>query len=209
MIFNNIIPPFLSDYFLIRLIVATVLGAIIGIERDIHGRAAGLRTNMLVSLGSALFMIISGTVATHFENNITSTFIRADPGRIAAQIITGIGFIGAGAIIKSGFSIRGLTTAACLWLSAGIGMSAGAGLYELAIFTTIIGMSSLVLFNSFDKLFPKDSYRMLEITTANNETISDIINVIKTNNTKILYLYKERDYKNNKMILRFNIKLFK
>ncbi len=203
MLFGNIFPSFLSEYFIFRLLVACVLGAMIGIERDMHGRAAGLRTNLLVSLGAALFMIISENIAQSAGSEM-----RADPARVAAQIVTGIGFIGAGAIIKSGFTIRGLTTAACLWLSAGVGMSAGAGLFELAIVTTFIGIFALVFFNFFEKLYPKDSYRVLHVTTSNDDHISEIIQAIRDQKIKIMHLDKERDYVNHKLILKFSIKLF-
>ena len=120
---NNIVfPELLTSSYLVRVLMASLLGAAIGLERDIHGRAAGLRTNMLVSLGAAIFTIVSEGVALSFSGKIGDTVLRADPGRIAAQIVTGIGFIGAGAVIKSGFSIRGLTTAACIWVSAAVGM---------------------------------------------------------------------------------------
>lgn len=120
-----------------RLLIAGILGAIIGLERDIHGRAAGLRTNLLVSMGSAVFTLISVNIAHPNDPAAASEILRTDPGRIAAQIITGIGFLGAGTIIKYGFTVKGLTTAACLWLSAGIGMSAGAGFIDLALVATI------------------------------------------------------------------------
>ncbi len=205
---NNIFSPYVYNNFVIRLIIAAILGAIIGIERDTHGRAAGVRTNMLVSLGSALFMIISEYIVTSFSGNTSQSIVRADPARIAAQIVTGIGFIGAGAIIKSGFTIRGLTTAACLWISAGIGMSAGTGLYKLAILTTIISLIGLIIFNYAEKLLPKNSYRILEITTSNDINISEIIDTIKRLKIKVLYLDKERDYESNRMILKFNIRVF-
>ena len=126
-----IIPEYVLNSFVFKLVLASFLGAIIGFERDVHGRAAGLRTHLLVSLGSAVFMVLSESIAVSYSNQITYPLLRVDPSRIAAQIITGIGFLGAGAIIKSGMSIRGLTTAACLWLSAGIGMSIGAGYFGI------------------------------------------------------------------------------
>ena len=208
MIDNTILPSILSDNYIIRLLIASILGAIIGIERDIHGRAAGLRTNLLVSLGSAVFMLVSEHIALSFETNISDSLIRTDPGRIAAQIITGIGFLGAGTIIKYGFTVKGLTTAACLWLSASIGMSAGAGLIELALIVTIIGLFSLVIFNLLEKIYAKDSYRILEITTSNNANISEIINAMATKNLKITRLDQERNYQEDKMVLTFNIKIF-
>ena len=106
---------------LLRLIVAAVLGGAVGLEREWREREAGFRTHLLVSVGSALFTIVS---AYGFREFLTSgdNVIRADPTRIAAQIVTGIGFLGAGAIIRQGLSVRGLTTAATLWLVAAIGL---------------------------------------------------------------------------------------
>ncbi len=198
----------ITGNFLIRLLLAGLLGAALGLERDIHGRAAGLRTNLLVSLGAALFMIISEAVALAHAKVSGESILRSDPGRIAAQIITGIGFLGAGAIIKEGFSIRGLTTAACLWITAGIGMASGAGFFELAIVVTGIALITLVLLNKFEKLYAKDSYRTLEIITQNDTDLSRIIEIVKRKNLKILYLDYERHYEKNWMVIVFSIRLF-
>lgn len=203
-----IFPEAVSSNFLIRLVVACLLGAVIGFERDIHGRAAGLRTNMLVSMGAALFMLVSVAVAESFSSGPESTGLRVDPSRIAAQIVTGIGFLGAGAIIKEGFNVRGLTTAACLWVSAGVGMAAGAGFFEMAIAVTLIGLFTLVVVNRFEKLYAKDSYRMLEITVANDADIARLIGVVKRKHLKILFLDFSRDYKTNRMVITFSIRLF-
>src|SRR5689334_22858108 len=113
---------------LLRLVIACGLEATIGFEREIRDREAGVRTHLLVSLGSALFTIVS---AYGFHEFLAGggNIVRADPTRIAAQIVTGIGFLGAGAIIRDGLSVRGLTTAATLWVVAAIGMACGAGYY--------------------------------------------------------------------------------
>lgn len=125
----------------VRMLVAAALGAGIGLEREIHEHPAGMRTHLLVSLGSAIFTILSiygfeGILA----NGISPT---VDPTRIAAQIVSGIGFLGAGAILKYGTSIRGLTTAASLWTTAAIGMAAGAGEWLIAAVGTFIVVFSL------------------------------------------------------------------
>jgi putative Mg2+ transporter-C (MgtC) family protein len=125
---------------LLRLAVAAALGGLIGIEREIREREAGLRTHMLVSVGSALFTIVSAYGFTEF---FRVGGIRADPARIAAQIVTGIGFLGAGAIIRMGISVRGLTTAASLWVVAAIGLAAGAGYYSGAVIATGLVLISL------------------------------------------------------------------
>ena len=204
----TVFPQSISGNLLIRLLAACVLGGAIGLERDLHGRAAGLRTNMLVSMGAALFMLLSVAMAQIYSRGLESTGLRVDPSRIAAQIVTGIGFLGAGAIIKAGFNIRGLTTAACLWVSAGIGMAAGAGMFEMAILVTLIGLFVLVVVNRFEKIYAKDSYRVLKITVANDVQISKIIEVVKRKRLKILFLDFERDYGKNQMTITFTVRLF-
>jgi putative Mg2+ transporter-C (MgtC) family protein len=127
---------------LLRLALAAVLGGVLGLERELREREAGLRTHLLVSVGSALFTLVS---AYGFHEFLTSgaSVVRADPARIAAQIVTGIGFLGAGAIIRQGLSIRGLTTAATLWVVAAIGLAAGAGYYSAAIIATAVALVAL------------------------------------------------------------------
>lgn len=122
------------DEALLRLALAGALGGLIGLERELREREAGLRTHLLVALGSGLFTIVS---AYGF------TSIRTDPTRIAAQIVTGIGFLGAGAILRQGSSIRGLTTAATLWVVAAVGLAAGAGYYSAALITTALVLLAL------------------------------------------------------------------
>ncbi len=117
----------------VRLIVAAALGLAVGFEREIHGHPAGLRTHMLVASGSALFTVISAYGFRDFAGNPASPI---DPTRIAAQIVSGIGFLGAGAILKDGIVIRGLTTAASLWATSAVGMAAGAGEYVIAAVAT-------------------------------------------------------------------------
>jgi putative Mg2+ transporter-C (MgtC) family protein len=125
-----------------RVVLAAVLGGAIGLERELREREAGLRTHLLVSVGAALFTMVSAYAWTdwQFSNREGLVF---DPTRIAAQIVSGIGFLGAGAIIRQGLSIRGLTTAATLWVVAAIGMAAGVGYYEAAVVTTALVLISL------------------------------------------------------------------
>jgi putative Mg2+ transporter-C (MgtC) family protein len=118
----------------LRLIVAAVLGAAIGLEREIHEHPAGMRTHLLVSVGSAAFTVLS---------IFAFPAVGADPARVAAQIVTGVGFLGAGAILKEGATIHGLTTAASLWAVAAVGMAAGAGAWGVAVVATIIVILSL------------------------------------------------------------------
>jgi putative Mg2+ transporter-C (MgtC) family protein len=127
---------------LLRLGVAAVLGGAIGLERELDEKAAGLRTHMLVSLGAALFTMV-GAYGFHGFLTGGGAVVRADPGRIAAQVVTGIGFLGAGVIFRQGFTVRGLTTAASLWVVAAVGMAAGAGFWQGAVIATVVGIISL------------------------------------------------------------------
>lgn len=122
----------------VRLVVAAALGLAVGFEREIHGHPAGLRTHMLVATGSALFTVLSA-----YGFGAGSTAVPIDPTRIAAQIVSGIGFLGAGAILKDGIVIRGLTTAASLWATSAVGMAAGAGEYVIAVVATATILVSL------------------------------------------------------------------
>jgi len=121
---------------LLRLFVAAALGGAIGVERELRERQAGLRTHLVVSVGAALFTLVSAYGFAGFDGKV-------DPTRIAAQIVSGIGFLGAGAIIRQGLSVRGLTTAASLWLVAAIGMAAGAGYWEGALIATLGSLLAL------------------------------------------------------------------
>jgi putative Mg2+ transporter-C (MgtC) family protein len=120
---------------LLSILLAVVFGSAIGLEREIRGKSAGLRTNILICLGAAVFTIISIKMAAGQADSIT---------RIAAQIVTGIGFLGAGAIIRDRGGIHGLTTAATIWLVASIGMACGAGLHALAAVATFIAIVVLI-----------------------------------------------------------------
>jgi putative Mg2+ transporter-C (MgtC) family protein len=117
--------------FVLRMTLAGICGALIGLERELRGKAAGFRTYMLICLGSAMFMVLSQQVALTARPGAFS-----DPGRIAAQVVTGIGFLGAGAIIQSGGAVRGLTSAAMIWTCAAVGLTAGAGYLQLALVAT-------------------------------------------------------------------------
>jgi len=129
---------------LLRLLAAVLMGGAIGFERERDSQPAGLRTHMILSLGSALVMILSTNIA--FEHG-------TDPTRMAAQVVSGIGFLGAGAILRYGFTVKGLTTASTLWTTAMVGMAAGYGYYLIALFATVIMLVVLTLVERFEKKF--------------------------------------------------------
>jgi putative Mg2+ transporter-C (MgtC) family protein len=135
---------------LARLALAAGLGGVIGIERELRDRYAGLRTHLLVSLGAALFTIVSAYAWTGFE---FGGGVNYDPTRIAAQIVTGIGFLGAGAIMRQGISVHGLTTAATLWMAAAIGMTAATGFYTVAVLATAVTLVALWPLRIFERRY--------------------------------------------------------
>ena len=148
-----------TQQILMRLALAFILGGLIGMEREIHGRAAGLRTHILVSLGSALIMLTS----LHLFY-IYSEITRIDPARIAAGVITGIGFLGAGTILRFRASVRGLTTAASIWAVAGIGIAIGSGFYIGAYAATALVLFTLFFLTRAERaMFRKDWYKLMVV----------------------------------------------
>ena len=144
--------------FLLRIFCAAILGGLIGLEREYSAKEAGFRTHFLVALGSALFMIVS---AYGLEGTMITESHRWDVSRVAAQVVSGIGFIGAGTIIfhKSENVVRGLTTAAGLWVTAAIGLACGGGLYILSVGSTFLVLVGLEAFNYFRHKFDKKRKR--------------------------------------------------
>jgi putative Mg2+ transporter-C (MgtC) family protein len=136
------VPDLSAVEVVLRIVLAAVLGGAIGAEREIREREAGLRTHLLVSVGAALFTLVSAYAWHDFAFSVESG-VTLDPTRISAQIVTGIGFLGAGAIIRQGLSVRGLTTAATLWVVAAIGLASGAGYYWAAVVTTVLVLVTL------------------------------------------------------------------
>ncbi len=142
-----------------RLFLALVLGGIVGFERETHNRPAGFRTHILVSVGSALVMLVS---AYGFSGEMSYFGEGVDPSRIAAQVVTGVGFLGAGTILRHGNTVTGLTTAATLWIVSGIGLAVGIGFYPGAAFATLMVLVSLILLRSLESYFArKKSLRRL------------------------------------------------
>ena len=145
---NFITTILLEKNMLLDILLAMILGFAIGFERELTNKWAGLRTHMLVCMGSCIFTLLSIHAFPVFAHSP-----QADPARIAAQVLTGIGFIGGGTVLKHGSAIYGLTTAAALWITASIGMACGCGFNNLAIVSTIIVVSVLVLIRIFEKQF--------------------------------------------------------
>lgn len=162
--------------FVWRLVLAAIFGTIIGLDREYREKEAGFRTHFLVSLGSALMMIVS---QYGFSEILTHDDVSLDPSRIAAQVVSGIGFIGAGTIIFNHQIVRGLTTAASLWATAGIGLTAGAGMSWLALAATIL---TLVALEGLSLVFRSlGSRRMVVVFSASDRTgVADTLDRIRT-----------------------------
>jgi putative Mg2+ transporter-C (MgtC) family protein len=172
-----------------RLLLAAVLGAAVGIEREIHDHPAGIRTHLLVSLGSGLFTVLSIVGFPSADGSAT------DPSRVAAQIVTGIGFLGAGAILKYGPTVRGLTTAASLWATAGIGMAAGAGLPVLGLTATVIVLVSLwplrLLSERLELAAPRRLHVRLQLREA--ARLTELFDWLSERHVDIIHFDSERE----------------
>lgn len=156
--------------FALRLLVAGILGAVIGLEREYRAKEAGYRTHFLVSLGSALIMIVS---QYGFQDIIKESSVTLDPSRVAAQVVSGIGFIGAGTIIFQKQIVRGLTTAAGLWATAGIGLAIGSGMYVLGVTSTLLTLVGLEVLSLVFKRLGIKSY-VITFTTENKEILKEV-----------------------------------
>lgn len=160
----------LNADFVLRLLVAGVLGTVIGLEREYRAKEAGYRTHFLVSLGSALIMIVS---QYGFQDIIQENSVSLDPSRVAAQVVSGIGFIGAGTIILQKQIVRGLTTAAGIWATAGIGLAVGAGMYAISIAATLLTLVGLELLSLLFKSIGMKS-SIITFSTFNKDILRDV-----------------------------------
>lgn len=148
----------------LKLILATAVGGIIGFERETHGQAAGLRTNVLVCTGACLLMMLSLHIEHIFRGlNINETVVRLDPARIASYAIASMGFLGAGAIITGKGTVKGLTTAASMWLVTGIGLAIGAGFFVPALASVSLSLVTLYGFRHIKRHLPKDEHTVLTL----------------------------------------------
>jgi len=170
-----------------KLLLAAILGGMIGLEREIHGRPAGFRTHLLVSLGSCLYVLTSIQFYRIYGDFSGTGAVGVDPGRVAAQVVAGIGFLGAGAIIREKVSIRGLTTAACLWLAAAIGVACGVGMFGISLLVTIMSLVSLLLLKKVEMKLTRDAYAFLRVWCTNQQDLQrKIETLLKECNIEVL-----------------------
>jgi len=157
----------------IRILLILVLSGLIGFEREMKNHSAGFRTHILVGVGACLMMLLS---LYGFKEFLDYDYVRYDPARIPSYVVSGVGFLGAGTIMVYGGTIRGLTTAASIWAVAGLGLVVGAGMYDLAVFTTIVILLSLIFLNNFENLIIRSStITVLEIVASHDLKIHELI----------------------------------
>ena len=192
------------DTVLIRMAISFALGAIIGVERQARRREAGIRTFTLICLGSTLAMLLSIWVPQSYPD-----FLNGDPGRIAAQVLTGIGFLGAGAIIQSRGSVSGLTTAACIWVVAVIGLAVGAGMFVAASIVTLLAVFILVLFEQLEKKMAISGInKILTVDCSTSEpNLEEMRKKIRSFKLYIVSSSYEYDYENNSSVLTYKVSI--
>lgn len=191
-----------------RLALASVLGGLIGLEREVHGRPAGFRTHLLVSLGSCLFVLASIHFYKLYGNFDGSGPVGVDPGRVAAQVVTGIGFLGGGAIVRDRANIRGLTTAACLWLAAAIGLACGAGMYAVPGVVTIIALVSLLLLKKVESMLTRDNYLEIKVWSFDTDgQVNAVEEVLRECGASVVKRSLEKDVTHGEFLLSFQIKV--
>jgi putative Mg2+ transporter-C (MgtC) family protein len=190
----------------LRLFIALFAGACIGYERSYHGRPAGFRTHTLVCTASSLLMLV--TVYEDHWMNIASELIRLDPTRMAQGIMTGIGFLGAGVIIKEGLSVRGLTTAASIWMTAAIGILAGIGFYFPLAIAVVMTLGVLSSFRWIERKMPAQIFYLFDVHFSRDATIdeNDLRRIVEINGFSIAnfsyQLERKERIRRHSMILR-------
>jgi putative Mg2+ transporter-C (MgtC) family protein len=174
--------------FIARLGMAAVLGGLIGLEREARGRSAGLRTQLLVAVGSALAMIVSLQFGAKYGDGSLGSAVQVDPARVAYGVMAGVGFLGAGAMIRYGVGIRGMTTAASLWCTAAVGLACGFEMYIVALTTTIIVLFALYVLAYVDRLVPTKQHKkiIVELPAGGDVHINLVRDLLASRNVRVL-----------------------
>ncbi len=174
----------------IRLLLSFFLGMIVGIEREARNQPAGLRTHILISIGATIVMLISIYIPQTFPH-----FQNGDPGRIAAQVVSGIGFLGAGAILKFGVDVKGLTTAASIWAMAALGLAVGAGMYAISLIGLAVVIFALSVMNLFEKsIFKERALRKISLEVKKRDTnVAELEKIFAGYDAKIISRGFERN----------------
>jgi putative Mg2+ transporter-C (MgtC) family protein len=192
---------------IIRLILGAIMGGGIGFERELHGRAAGFRTQLIVCVAAVLIMIISENYYLHLQQ--TDPEIQIDPGRIASGALIGIGFLGAGVIVKSGLDIRGLTTAASIWIVSAIGLAIGSGLYLEGFVTFSITIIALVILRRVERSIRTVQFKLITVSAGVSDDIEDSVRTVISGKGLLIHSIdyeKERDKDEITLLLRVSVR---
>jgi len=192
---------------IIKLVLSAFLGGLIGLEREMHARAAGLRTHILVATGSTLIMMVSNYIFFIFQEHTADSVLRLDPGRIAAMTMSGIGFLGAGTIIQSKEIVRGLTTAACLWVIAAVGLAVGCGFFLPAIITCIITLVALYLLHYLESFLKRNWYRTVRLISGDDQNFPAIEQVLTAHHMHILRVSMDKHLAQQEVIYDIDIRM--
>jgi putative Mg2+ transporter-C (MgtC) family protein len=190
---------------IIRILVGALLGGVIGYERDLHGRQAGLRTHLIVAMASATFMVVSAHFMFYQYYNGSATMpLAIDPSRIAASVVSGVGFLAGGTILKSGLTIQGLTTAASLWLVTAIGLCAGSGMYVEGVVVTVLGVVALTLLRILEDANGTPRKRRVSLTVnGKSYDESRFVKALKELGVRIVDFEYEKDLDSRKLNVSF------
>jgi putative Mg2+ transporter-C (MgtC) family protein len=194
----------------LRMALAIVLGGLIGLEREHRSRPAGLRTMIMVCLGATIIMIVSAELPSQFYSGPGNTVIRVAPGRIAAGIVTGIGFLGAGVVLKLGDIVRGVTTAACIWFVAALGIAIGEGHYVLSVSATLLALLVLWAFHYVELAFRSGVYRSITLNVGadrSGDVLGEVWDILKNAGANILDLRTSEVKEEGETSLRIYIKV--
>ncbi|HUU23368.1 MAG TPA: MgtC/SapB family protein [Phycisphaerae bacterium] len=193
----------------LRLGAAAILGGLIGLEREHRGQSAGFRTQLLVALGAGLAMLVSLHFGRIFGGGAATGAIRVDPARVAYGVMGGIGFIGAGAIIRHGFGVRGLTTAATLWCTAALGLACGFGMFFVAAAATVIVLFALLVLNRLDTAIPSQAYKdvVIVLPFTAEDSVGRFQRLLKVRGAKIRDVQYDRDYRENIETITFRVSI--
>ncbi len=191
---------------LLRMTAGIIAGGVIGYEREHSGHAAGLRTHLLVGLASTLFMLVS-TQFYYFQHYEKGDLIATDPSRIAASVVTGVGFLGAGAILRTGLNIQGLTTAASLWLVAALGLAAGGGMYLETVTATSVSLIALIVLRRIEGKHGRLLLRRAELRLGNASVRDRIVEELRTIGVSVVEVEYQRDFQTNESSLLLDLHL--
>jgi putative Mg2+ transporter-C (MgtC) family protein len=192
---------------ILRIAIGAIMGGVIGFERDYHGRQVGLRTHLIVAMAAATFMVLSAHFA-YFQHYGDHPLVEVDSSRIAASVVSGIGFLAGGAILKTGLTIQGLTTAAGLWLVTSIGLCAGAGMYVESGAVTLMGLIALTVLRRFEDKNDRLVERHVTLVFEENpETVPNVMNTMTNLKTQVSHFSYQKELEERTVKIEFDAKI--